>query len=85
MPVTVQGKLVPAAMNLADQVRVALDVFAYQVECSPHLMPFQYIQQPRCVLWVRTVVKGQRDLAACSFSVVKDFRVATLCDFMEAI
>jgi hypothetical protein len=79
MPVAVQGKLMTALMDMVDQIWVALGAFPDQVECGTHLVSLQNLQQARRITRVRTVVKGQRDSAACSFPKIEDVRVPALC------
>jgi hypothetical protein len=70
MPVAVQGELMPALVDMVDQIGVALDAFPDQVECGTYLVPFQHIQQARRIPRVRTVVKGQCDPAIWPFPQV---------------
>jgi hypothetical protein len=59
-----QSQLMPALMDLLDQLWMSLGMLANQMECSAHTMPIQHIQNAQCITRVRTIVKGQRDLAA---------------------
>ena len=85
MTVTVQGELVAASMDLADQVRVALGAFPHQVERGPHSMVLQDIQQARCITRVWTVVEGQGDLPARPVTAEQDRRIAALCRLIKAL
>lgn len=84
MVVTVQGRLVSALMDLADQSRVAFGGFAHQVERGAYPMPFKHIQQARCVAWMGTIVKGQCDLTTRPIALKKDLRKPALGRTIEA-
>jgi hypothetical protein len=85
MPVTVQGKLVPALVNLLDQLWISLDAFANEVECSTNRMPSQHLKQARGIPRVWAIVKGQRDPAACFCPHIQDFRVAALSSLIVPV
>jgi hypothetical protein len=53
-----------ALMDLPNKMWMPLDILPDQKERCADVMLCKYIQYLRRVAWVRTVVEGQRDLAA---------------------
>ena len=64
MAVAVQRKLVSVLMDLSHKIWMPLNLVSDQEECGADVVLRQRIQHLRRVARVRTVVEGQRDLAA---------------------
>ena len=72
-----------ALVDLPDQMRISLHIFPHQKERGADLVLCQRLQHLRRVLWVRTIVEGQRDLPAGTVSLPQDGGIFFLLGMIE--
>jgi len=64
MMITMQRELVSILMDLFYKMRIAFHALSDQKECRPDVVPCKRLQYARRIPRMRSIVKGQGDLAA---------------------
>lgn len=70
--------LMPASVDSLDETLILFNIFPDQKECRADFVLCQHIQYLRRVARVRTIVEGERDLAAGGVSAPQNIGVAGL-------
>lgn len=84
MPVTMDADSMSVLVDLLHKIWILLHILPDQKERGADLVLCQHLQYLRRVLRVRTIVEGQRDLAAGTISLPQDGGIFFLLSAIEA-